>query len=123
MALFFYGDEMTTTDTCNPLRNDVDVAFGENHTFALSFKTNRDLSNAKCTLTIKANNSDTVEVYRDQQSVVGDRATFTLTPSQCRDIGAGRFWYDIWVIDGADFEKPIVMGVFNIPMLTTRSQA
>lgn len=114
---------MATTNTCDPLRNDVNIAFGENHTFALSFTANRDLSQAKCTLTIKSNNSDTAEVYRDQQPIVDDRTTFTMTPQQCRDIGAGRYWYDIWLIDGVTFEKPIVTGIFNIPMLTTRSQS
>lgn len=114
---------MTTSNTCNPIRNDVNVAFGESHTFALSFTTQRDLSAAKCTLSIKANNSDPVGAYRDQTNVVNNHAAFTITPQQCRDIGAGRYWYDIWVIDGASFEKPIVSGVFNIPMLTTRSQS
>lgn len=114
---------MTTSNACNPIRNDVNVAYGENHTFSLAFKTNRDLSAAKCTLSIKANNSDTVDVYRDQQPVSGDRVAFAMSPQQCRDIGAGKYWYDIWLYDGDAFEKPLVMGVFNIPMLTTRSQA
>jgi hypothetical protein len=111
------------TDTCSAVRDDVVMAYGENHDFVLSFETDRPMTGAMCTLTIKTNNSSLVDVYRAQQPIVNKACSFVITPAQCRLIGEGQYWYDIWMIDGQDFEKPLVMGNFTIPMLSTRSQS
>ena len=111
------------SDTCTAVRDDVVMAFGENHDFVLSFETDRPLTLAKCTFTIKQSNSSTVDIYRDQQPIANKTCAFTLTPALCRSFGAGQFWYDLWMIDGDDFEKPLVMGTITIPMLSTRAQA
>lgn len=112
------------SNTCNPVRDDVTVVYGENHSFDLQFTTDRDLTNAKCTLSIKANNShpDADLLHRDQQPIVNEHTSFVITPDLCRQIGEGRYWYDIWIIDGPGYEKPLVQGTLTIPYLTTRSQ-
>lgn len=109
-------------ETCNPIRDDIQIAYGENHTFAMSFDTARNLIDAKCTFTIRRNNSDPDEIYRDQQPIQNNNCSITLTPDQCRAIGEGKFWYDIWIVDGPRYEKPLVMGVITIPYLSTRAQ-
>lgn len=114
-----------SSNTCNPVRDDVNVSYGENHSFNLQFTSDRDLTNALCTLTIKPNNShpDADAVHREQRAIVNKGVVFIITPDQCRQIGEGKYWYDIWVKDGDGYEKPLVQGVLTIPYRTTRAQS
>ena len=110
------------SDTCAPVKNDVLLGFGENHTFSLQFKTARPLSSATCTLTIRHNNTDDTILMTQNGPIVSNAISFSITPDECRTFGAGVFYYDIWMRDGADFEKPIVAGLITILALTTRVQ-
>ncbi|BAM68838.1 hypothetical protein [Edwardsiella phage MSW-3] len=109
-------------DTCNPVQDDVTIAYGENHDFNLLFKTSRDLSFATCTLTVRLNNSSDDVIHTEHAQIHNNNVVFSITPALCRTIGSGTFWYVIWMRDGENFEKPIVTGKLTIPMLTTRIQ-
>lgn len=115
---------MPSSDTCSTIRDDVCIAYGEDHTFIIQFTTDRDISSAQCTLTVKRNNSDddADAVFRQQVNVLNKLATITLSNADSRSIGEGVYWYDIWLKDGPDYEKPLVYGTLTVPYMTTRSQ-
>ncbi len=108
--------------TCTPVQNDVCIAYGENHDFVLNFKTDRDLSAATCTITFRKNNSSDTVLITEHKPIVNNSVAFSITPAQSRTLGAGTFYYDIWMMDGATFEKPIVEGTLTVMALTTRVQ-
>lgn len=113
---------MTYTNTCAPVTNNVTLGYGENHDFNLLFQTAIDLSAATCTLTIRNNNTDDTVLLTRNSLIANKSVNFHISPDECRTLGAGIFYYDIWMMNGADFEKPIVTGTITINKLTTRVQ-
>lgn len=110
------------SDTCAALRNDVTLGEGENHQFILTFETARDLSAATCTITVHHTNSDDDVLFTTHSSIVSKQVVFNLSPALSRNLGPGTHYYDIWMMDGADFEKPIVYGTITVLAMTTREQ-
>ena len=110
------------SDTCAALRNDVTLGEGENHQFILSFETSRDLSAATCTVTIRHTNSSDDVLFTTFKPIVNKQVVFDISPALSRNLGPGTHYYDIWMMDGADFEKPIVYGTITVLAMTTRDQ-
>lgn len=110
------------SDTCAALRNDVTLGECENHQFILSFETARDLSAATSTITIRHTNSDDDVLFTTHEVIVNKQVVFNIDPALSRNLGQGTHYYDIWMRDGEDFEKPIVYGTITVLAMTTREQ-
>ena len=95
---------------------------GENHQFLLNFQTARDLSAATCTITIRHTNSDDDELFTANAPIVSNAVSFDINPAMSRAMGPGTHYYDIWMRDDEDFEKPIVHGTITILAMSTRDQ-
>ena len=108
--------------TCTPVSNDVCIAYGENHDFNINFQTTRDLSAATCTITVRKNNSDDVIMHTENKPIAANSVNFSITPTMSRAFGAGVYWYDIWMMDGEEFEKPLIQGTLTVMAMTTRVQ-
>lgn len=110
------------SSTCAPVVNNVTLGYGENHDFNLLFQTAIDLTAATCTFTVRRNNSDDIVLLTANSPITNKSVNFHITPEQSRTLGAGIFYYDIWMMNGVDFEKPIVTGTLTVNQLTTRVQ-
>lgn len=108
----------SSSPTCPTVTDNICISLGESYQFNLAFFDSndapKDMTGKSVILTVAASEGDTVSLHRQELPVTGGSITITVTSDDCDQIGSGVRYYDIWLTNNTDYDKPVVKGQFNI---------